>query len=318
MSHLLSQNHVEKLRRALRHNVRPSTGIRYITGDQVYYKRRSDNTWKGPAAVIGQESQQVLVKHGSTYVRMHPCSLRLKKEADNFNIDVQLNQEDQVEDNSNTTNHDELDESEENNPVGDDNVNNDDINDIRNVVNAVEENESKNSIKSHKSGKQAEIPKVKDKVKFKTAEGWKTGIMHSRAGKYGGKYGNWVNIVYEDGEIGNMDWSQIGEWEVIEKEIQEVLVCTNAVNKDEVKLEKEKEINNWVENKVFEEVVDKNQSCISTKWVITEKNVDGTGKVLSLHLLYYVILTLKCSYEMNRNFDVNVLMIWTHKFLKLF
>ena len=94
----------EKLRRALRHNVRPSTGIRYITGDQVYDKRRSDNTWKGPAAVIGQESQRVLVKHGSTYVRMHPCILRLKKEADNFNIDVQLNQEDQVEDNSNTTN----------------------------------------------------------------------------------------------------------------------------------------------------------------------------------------------------------------------
>ena len=46
----------EKLRRALRHQVRTSSEVKFITGDKVYYKRRSDDTWKGPAVVIGQES----------------------------------------------------------------------------------------------------------------------------------------------------------------------------------------------------------------------------------------------------------------------
>ena len=33
--------------------------------------------WHGPAKVLGQDGQQVLVKNGSTYVRVHPCRLQL-------------------------------------------------------------------------------------------------------------------------------------------------------------------------------------------------------------------------------------------------
>ena len=51
--------------------------VKYITGDELYYMRQTDDYWKGPATVIGQENQQVLIKHGSTYHRMHPCRLRL-------------------------------------------------------------------------------------------------------------------------------------------------------------------------------------------------------------------------------------------------
>ena len=39
----------------------------------MYYKRQTDDYWKGPATVIGQENQQVLIKHGFKYQRMHPC-----------------------------------------------------------------------------------------------------------------------------------------------------------------------------------------------------------------------------------------------------
>ena len=46
--------------------------------------------------------------------------------------------------------------------------------------------------------KEIKILKVKDVIQFKIKEGWKTGTMHSRAGKATGKYGNWVNIVNED------------------------------------------------------------------------------------------------------------------------
>ena len=74
----------EKLRRALRHQVRTSSEVKFITGDKVYHKRRSDDTWKGLAVVICQESQQVLIKHGSTYQRMHPCRLKLKNEPMNY------------------------------------------------------------------------------------------------------------------------------------------------------------------------------------------------------------------------------------------
>ena len=36
-----------------------------MTGDSVFYKRNNSNEWKGPGTVIGQDGQQVLVKHGS-------------------------------------------------------------------------------------------------------------------------------------------------------------------------------------------------------------------------------------------------------------
>ena len=69
----------EKIRRALRHNVRTSGDIKYFTGDKVYYMRRSKNKWQGPAVVLGQDGQQVLVKHGGIYIRVHPCSLKLEE-----------------------------------------------------------------------------------------------------------------------------------------------------------------------------------------------------------------------------------------------
>ena len=37
----------EKLRRALQHQVRTSSEVKYVTEDKVYYKRRTDDYWKG-------------------------------------------------------------------------------------------------------------------------------------------------------------------------------------------------------------------------------------------------------------------------------
>ena len=61
----------EKIRRALRRQIRPS-GTTYDTGDLVYHKRNNSDKWKGPGRVIGQDGQQVSVRHGGTYVRIHP------------------------------------------------------------------------------------------------------------------------------------------------------------------------------------------------------------------------------------------------------
>ena len=70
----------EKLRRALIAKTRTSTSLIFENGASVYYKRDGMPAWKGPGTVIGREGQTVLVKHGGTYVRVHPCRLKLENE----------------------------------------------------------------------------------------------------------------------------------------------------------------------------------------------------------------------------------------------
>ena len=73
----VSSENSEKIKRALSHNTRTSNEIRYTTGDIVYYKRNTSQEWRGPGSVIGQDGQQILIKHGITYVRVHPCRAQL-------------------------------------------------------------------------------------------------------------------------------------------------------------------------------------------------------------------------------------------------
>ena len=61
----------EKIKRALRHNIRTSNDIRLQNGDSVYFKRNDSRKWHGPGKVIGQHSQQVVVKVGSGTVTVH-------------------------------------------------------------------------------------------------------------------------------------------------------------------------------------------------------------------------------------------------------
>ena len=71
----------EKLRRALNHNIRTSGDIKYLSCDSVFFnfKRANDSHWRGPGKVLGQDGQQVLAKHGSRYVRVHPCRITLER-----------------------------------------------------------------------------------------------------------------------------------------------------------------------------------------------------------------------------------------------
>ena len=73
----IASKNSEKIRRALSHNIRTSSDVKYITGDSVYYDRMDSREWHGPAKVLGQDDQQVLIKNGSTYIRVHPCRLQL-------------------------------------------------------------------------------------------------------------------------------------------------------------------------------------------------------------------------------------------------
>ena len=44
----------------------------------MYYKRANDRRWKGLTSILGEDNQQVLVKHGSHYIRIHSCRLNLE------------------------------------------------------------------------------------------------------------------------------------------------------------------------------------------------------------------------------------------------
>ena len=70
----------EQIRRALNHNTRTYNDVKYINGDDVYYKMPDDMHWRGPGKVIGQDGQFVLVRHGGGWVRVHPCRLQLLDE----------------------------------------------------------------------------------------------------------------------------------------------------------------------------------------------------------------------------------------------
>ena len=67
-----------KLKLALKHQTHTSGDVVYNTWNIVFYKRKDIPTWKGPGTVIGPDGQQVMIKHGSTYVRVHPCNIQLK------------------------------------------------------------------------------------------------------------------------------------------------------------------------------------------------------------------------------------------------
>ena len=65
-----------KLKRVLTHNTHISNDSIFINGDKVYYIRQGDTRWQGPAVVLGQDGQQILLKHGGFYICTHCCGLQ--------------------------------------------------------------------------------------------------------------------------------------------------------------------------------------------------------------------------------------------------
>ncbi|MEL6943456.1 MAG: transposase family protein, partial [Bacteroidota bacterium] len=80
----------ERVRRALRHNVRSSDVDDIRNGDEVLYKRNDSKEWHGPGTVIGRDGKLILVRHGGIYVRVHECRLLrspLKKPKEVSNVE---------------------------------------------------------------------------------------------------------------------------------------------------------------------------------------------------------------------------------------
>ena len=69
----------EKIRRASRRQTR-SSGMTFIQGEEVCYKRNDNPRWKGPAKVIGQDGPVVFIRHGGKHIKAHSCRVQLVKE----------------------------------------------------------------------------------------------------------------------------------------------------------------------------------------------------------------------------------------------
>ena len=99
-----------------------------------------------------------------------------------------------------------------------------------------------------------------------------SGKIISRAGKAGKSNMDTYNIERDqDGYIGWYDLSEIKDLSLVNDKTEMIVFLTN----NDVTVAKDREFQSWVENDVFEMVEDRGQKCISVRWVITEKVVEG-------------------------------------------
>ena len=83
----------ERLRRALRSNVRTYTENEINAGDLVYFKRKDSDRWRGPAKVVGVDGKTCILKHGGYTVSVHLCRIVLVADAEEMSKNLTKNQQ---------------------------------------------------------------------------------------------------------------------------------------------------------------------------------------------------------------------------------
>ena len=282
----------EKIRRALRHKVRSYADVVFSNKDKVYYRRKNFKGWKGPAVVLGQEGQFVLIRHGSGFYRVHPCHLMKMNKNDN--------QLDGVEDGGIKNKHICQDkkqlvhgdignlsplscESEEleiydNNEgaIGTDFDNNEGAIGtehvaIRDGINLSNEFLKDSSVK----------PSRNTYVKYRLNEDdWTCAKILSMQPKQTGQYSDWLNV-HVDGQDEPIcvNWDHISEWCELPYPEQALILTKDQEMLQEVVDAKTAELKNMTDNDVFDIVPFVNQDTVSSRWIITEKFKDGVRKV---------------------------------------
>ena len=297
----------EKIQRALKYKIRTYSETVFEKGEKVFYKRKSEKGWKGPATVLVQDNKWVLLRHGGAFYRCHACQV-IKKDAsvkasDEKRVNprktenkqkvvakVQNQTVDDIECGSEESEEqDDLEEQERNSVVDNeentveedhrdaDDGGEEDLTSVNELVNEMENLELDDRF-IRRDG--SVLPKTKTHVEFKIQESdWKRGTVLSQQPKRSGMYKNWVNMQVDGEEKPcSVDWKQVTEWK--DSTIEKVLFLnlTDELHQD-VMDAKVKELENLEEHNVFERILDEGQSTISTKWVITEKFKDSNRKL---------------------------------------
>ena len=271
----------EKLRRALRSNIRSTPTENVNNGDLVYYKRNEGTEWHGPGSVIGRDGKQVLVRHGGTYVRVHTC--RLARAVNSEPVDSEIFDSSDLNaarPTSEQTIEDRYSSEEESEVCNNDRVSRDETTspDQNSILDPGTDMEIMVDGPTNETRSTPAISKIRFKVGQKlqgvdcnTGE-VVSGQLVSRAGKATGKYGNCFNMKHDS--HGGIEWVNLNDLSdvlIIPENDERVVMFVS----DDVEAAKYKEIQNWQENNVYEETSDLGQSCISVRWVVTEKLKDG-------------------------------------------
>ena len=263
----------EKIRRALRHKVRTYADVKYVNGDRVYYLRKNFKGWKGPAVVLGQDGQFVLVRHGGAYFRVHPCQLmKVVNDSNDKNEskggvvsgdDKSMKAQVKVSDG---------DDSDDDQKVAVDDDDGDDYEDIGDV----DDMTADSTLNTHETK-----PKRNTFVKYKLGESdWKKAKVLSLQPKQSGKYKNWINVhVSDEEEPISVNWDDVELWSELPYPEEVILLTADGNLAQEVIDAKGKEIENLITNGVYEEIPYTNQKTISSTWVTTRKYIKGKKKI---------------------------------------
>ena len=158
-----------------------------------------------------------------------------------------------------------------------DNYQNDDINDHATLSNE----DTINNVPTNETFDNKVVPKKGQYIECKTKDNQTRHIeVLSRAGKATGKYSNWYNIRdLDDTSLSSIDWNNVEEWKL--KQTESVLISDLHIDKTKLALSRVEELNKWKENDVYETVELRNQKFITTRWVNTEKFVNGRSNIKS-------------------------------------
>ena len=303
----------ERIRRALSHNIRTSGDIKYLTGDRVYFKRANNREWHGPASVIGQDGQQVLVKYGSSYSRVHPCRLQLIPPKHQNHIDDKPDSEISAPNVSRprvtsirdpeTDSDSENDMEENNTPM---------LTTTPNEVCMDNFSPSRDQLLCLKNNTHI-------RYKLNSEDNWQKSRVLSRAGKATGKNATWWNIEDDEGQQKSVDFSKVSNLQVSnptmhtssynespenltknlpnlslnksktinspdesydELQVHHTLMVKSV---EDIKEAKERELLEWKKENVYSEEDDINQECISLRWVLKEK-ITGETRTMKARL----------------------------------
>ena len=264
----------EKVRRALLHQVREDDVKDITMGDNVYFKRQDDK-WHGPGKVIGRDGKQVLVKHGGAVIRVH--SFRLQSSENPSNVEFQEIKTDE-KCRSGVGVPCDLDDDEDyhqsvSNIIPSENI------DSGNQTIANDQIDDNYILPANNM----QPPRIGERIQFVDKEGENcVAKVVSRAGKATGQYKYCYNIEKTNGDQEWIDlYRNVQKWRSMPNDNDVLITCNN----DNVHRAKMKELVNWKENEVFDEVEDNDQKTISLRWVITEKIGDNNEPIIKARLV---------------------------------